>query len=514
MKNYRNDSITENDAYGYKTTNKALVDLNFMVSSLRDRDEEFITKEFVKVYDESPKYAVKWLFYLRDIMMGMGERRTFRICLRYLAVSQPQIMKAVMIHISDYGRFDDTIVLLDTPLAGEVASMYKAQLEEDIVKMNRGEAISLLAKWLPSINTSSRITTKYAWKLCGLLQISPKEYRKMLSSLRGYANVVETKISALSWSEINYESVPAKANLKYDRAFLKHDPERRTEYFEKILNGDGKLNVNGLMPYEIVHRMSGRGDFGYEVKDDLLGELMWKKIVNEGFCNEWGIEDAIVVADGSGSMYSYASGNTSVKAIEIANSLAIYFAEQLKGIYHNKAISFSERPRLIDLKENTSLKDKLEIMYSYSEIANTNIEAVFDMLLKMAISNEVPEDELPKQVLIISDMEFDSATSFGGWNGNSEWTPVAERLFDTIERKFRENGYKMPRLIFWNVCGRTDTIPKVEHEEGICLLSGFSQNAMKIASDKIIKNPYDALIQVLDSPRYEVIEDAIRKYVS
>lgn len=512
-KNYNNKSVTENGATGYRTTTKALLDLNFMVSSLRSRDEEYIVKEFIKAYHESPMYAVKWLFFLRDILEGMGERRTFRVCLHYLAVSQPKIAKAVIKYIPEYGRFDDALVLLDTSVAGDVAAMYKEQLDKDIKAMEEGKKVSFLAKWLPSINTSSAITKEYAKKLCKHFKMSPKAYRKTLAKLRAYGNVVETKMSKSAWSEINYEAVPAKANMKYDKAFEKHDLERRTEYLEKVFLGEGKLNARGLMPYEIVHRITKGDCFGRAFKADLLSELMWKKIVTEGFKNDWGLKDAIVVADGSGSMYSLASGCSSVTAIEVCNSLAIYFAEQLKGVFHNKAITFSERPQFIDLKDNSSLKDKLEIMFSHCEVANTNIEAVFDLILEMAKCKEVPREELPKQVLIISDMEFDAATA-SGYYYSKGWKKADETLFEEIAKKYEAAEYKMPRLIFWNVCGRTDTIPMVNNEEGLCLLSGFSQNAMKIAADKTKKDPYEALIATLDSPRYRKIEEAIKDLVA
>jgi len=512
-KNYNNTAITENGATGFQTTTKALLDLNFKVSSLRSRDEAYITQEFIKAYQESPVYAVKWLFFLRDILEGMGERRTFRVCLHYLAVSQPKIARAVLKYVPEYGRYDDALVLLDTTLADDVAAMYKEQLDLDLMAIESNKQVSLLAKWLPSINTSSDTTKEYAKKLCKHFKMSPKEYRKMLAKLRAYGNVVETKMSESAWSDIDYEKIPAKANMKYDKAFEKHDLERRSKYLEKVFLGEGKLNANGLMPYEIVHRIT-KGDIDcLGLKGDLLAELMWKKIVSEGFKNDWGFEDAIVVADGSGSMFSNASGSSSVMAIEICNALAIYFAEQLKGVFHNKAITFSERPQFIEFKENTSLKDKLEIMFSHCEVANTNIEAVFDLILEMAKCKDVPREELPKQVLVISDMEFDAATA-SRYYYRRDWKKADEALFAQIAKKYETASYKMPRLIFWNVCGRTDTIPMVNNEEGLCLLSGFSQNAMKVASDKTKKDPYEALLSVLDSPRYRKVGDAIRELVA
>ena len=441
----------------------------------------------------------------------MGERRTFRICMKYLAKSHTEIARAVMELIPEYGRYDDLLVFLDTDLCDDVCCFMKKQLDEDLFAMKREQPISLLAKWLPSINTSSMETRRCAHLLANKFGMNEREYRKMLSTLRAYGNVVEVKMSASMWEKIEYEKVPAKANLKYDAAFAKHDTERRSEYLVKVFMGEAKLNGKGIMPYEVIHRfLKGKYFLSSALKDDLLAELMWKNIVEQGFENEWGFDDCIVVADGSASMFANVSGSTSVTAMEVCSSLAIYFAEQLNGVFHNKAITFSARPQFIDLEKGRSLKEKLEIMLAHNEVANTNIEAVFDMLLNMAISNEVPAEELPKQVLIISDMEFDSASRPDIWYSRDEkWNKFTPTLFETIGKRYESAGYKVPRLIFWNVCGRTDTIPQVDNEEGICLLSGFSQNAMKVAANREKKDPYESLIQVLDGPRYELVEKAV-----
>lgn len=512
IKKYTNRSVTENGAVGYKSSQHPLVDLNFMVSSLRNYSAEYIVKEFVKAYYASRKYAIKWLFFLRDVQEGLGERRTFRVCLQYLAQSQPEVAKAVMSLIPEYGRYDDLLIFLDTDLCDEACELMKEQLAKDVIAMQEGKSVSLLAKWLPSVNTSSAVSRKRAKLMAEKFGMSEREYRKTLSALRGYSNVVEVKMSDSKWQDIDYEAVPAKANLKYENAFVKHDEARRTEYLFKVWRGESKLNGKGIMPHEIVHRMmKKRGFWGYALADDTLAELMWEEIQNQGFKNDWGFEDCIVVADGSGSMFSYASGSTGVMAIEICNALAIYFAEQLKGVFHNKAITFSESPRFIDLEPGKSLKEKLEIMFAHNEVANTNIEAVFDMLLELAVCQEVPAEELPKQVLIISDMEFDQASCTyreGRWNS---FTPA---LFDVISKRFEAAGYQMPRLIFWNVCGRTNTIPMVDETKDICLLSGFSQNAMKVAANKGVKNQFQSLIRVLDAPRYAKVEEAIADLVS
>jgi len=514
LKTYNNKSVTENGAVGYKTTTHPLLDLNFKVSSLRARDEEYITAEFIKAFMEDRIHAVKWLFFLRDIWKGLGERRTFRVCLNYLAVSQPQIALAVMKLVPEYGRYDDLLVYLDTPLRKEVCKFIKAQLEADEQAMQEGKSISLLAKWLPSVNTSSKISREQAAVLVKGMGYSAKEYRKLLAKLRAYSNVLETKLSAREWETVDYEAVPAKANLLYENAFYKHDKERRVEYLKKVLMGEGKLNATGLMPYEIVHKIIGdrAGYFFRPLKENVLAELMWEVITKQGFQNDWGLQDCIVVADGSGSMYSRVSGGSSITAIEVCNSLAIYFAEQLQGVFRNKAITFSRTPQFIDLEKGKSLKDKLEIMLAHNEVANTNIKAVFNMLLDMAVSNQVPQEQLPKQVLVLSDMEFDSATGREYDWRTGEWvgSPVTKALFEQIAEEYKAAGYTMPRLIFWNLCGRSDTLPMVDNESGLCLLSGFSQNAAKVATQKEIKDPYECLLQVLDAPRYHRVEEALR----
>ena len=216
-----------------------------------------------------------------------------------------------------------------------------------------------------------------------------REYRKILTALRGYLDVVEVKMTDSKWKEIVYEKVPAKANLIYDDAFTKHDKERREEYLSDIVQGKAKLNDKGIMPYEVIHRFLKEDYFFRGLKDDLMAEMMWKCLRQQGFQNDWGLENCIVVADGSGSMYQKTTGNSKVMAIEICVSLAICFTEQLKGIFRDKVISFSATPQLIDLSQGKNLKEKLEIMSAYHEVANTNIEAVFDLLLSVAVNNEV-----------------------------------------------------------------------------------------------------------------------------
>ena len=221
--------------------------------------------------------------------------------------------------------------------------------------------------------------------------------------------------------------------------------------------------------------------------------------------NECG--NTIVVADGSGSMTCNVGGNSRVTALEVANALAIYFAEHSSGDFKDKYITFSSRPQLVDFSQYNSLIDKLRVAYSYSECSNTNIEKVFNLILTTAVNGNMEQEDMPKNVLIISDMEFDSCACCG--DGYYSFNRPSARLFEVIKKRFEYAGYKMPRLVFWNVNSRTGTIPVKENDLGVALVSGFSTNVCKmIMSGKT--DPYECLVETLMSERYDAVEAALK----
>ena len=201
-------------------------------------------------------------------------------------------------------------------------------------------------------------------------------------------------------------------------------------------------------------------------------------------------------------------GNTTVTALDVANALAIYFAEHSSGEFKDKYITFSERPQLVDFSKADSLHDKLQIALTYDECANTNIEKVFDLILTTAIKHNMRKEDMPKNILIISDMEFDSCATSGDsdiWSRNRP----NQRLFEIIAQRYADAGYQLPRLVFWNVNSRTGTIPVKENELGVALVSGFSVNIVKmVMSNKL--DPYECLLETLNSERYAPIEKALR----
>lgn len=496
-----NESVTENGAVGYRTTGKALLDINFAVASLRSANEGEIARRFQAAFLENKVLAMKWLFFARDVRGGLGERRLFRTAMKYIAKYEPEMARKVVGLIPEYGRYDDLWSLLDdNELRTYVVEFVSQQLTEDVANSRNRKPISLLGKWMPSANASSATTKRYAKILRNALEMKESEYRRTLSALRRYTDVVEVKMSAKMWGEIDYEAVPSRANLIYNGAFLRNDEERRRVFLASLEKGEARINASTLFPYDIVHQYCS-GGYGRTPKSyDATIEALWKNLPDL----VQGCGNTIVVADGSGSMTSKV-GASGVSALEVANSLAIYFAEHSSGEFKNKYITFSERPQLVDFSNASNLRDKILTALRHSEVANTNIEAVFDLILATAINNNLAQEDIPANILIISDMEFDGCAC----TNRSSYGGVNNKLFKVIEQKYKNAGYKLPRLVFWNVNSRTNTIPVRENDMGVALVSGFSVNICKmVMSGKT--DPFECLLETLNTPRYQPVEDALK----
>ena len=507
LENEMNVSVTENGAVGYRTSGKELLDLNFAVASLRSMSDDEVAKRFRKAFYENDILAMKWLFYARDVREGLGERRLFRVVLADLVKTNPEMVIPVINLIPEYGRYDDLWCLLDDETAAKtVCDLVAKQLGKDLADMHDGKPISLLAKWMPSINASSEKTKAYGKKLCKAFGMNERSYRQMLSKLRSYLNVVEVKMSDKNWSEIKYEAVPSRANLIYNKAFLRNDEERRREYLGKLEKGETKINASTLFPHDIVHK------YEYVSSKDATLEALWKALpdtVN-------GCGNTIVVADGSGSMRCRVDQKSNVMALDVANALAIYFSERSSGQFKDKYITFSENPQFVDLSNCPTLHGKIRKARCYNEVANTNIEAVFDLILTTAVKNRMAQEDLPANILIISDMEFDACAVGGAKKSRRDYwgrdyyvhANVDQRLFDVIAQRYSDAGYKLPRLVFWNVNSRTGTIPVKENDLGVALVSGFSTNVCKmVMSGKT--DPFECLLETLNSERYNPIESAL-----
>ena len=503
--------LTENGANAFATSGKALVDINFAVSSLRNATAETIQRKYQAAFYEDSLLAVKWLFFARDIRgNGMAERRLFRICFSWLANARPTLVKKLIPLVANYGRFDD---LFYSGFEGEmwdtVVDYVAEQLKSDIDNAREDKPISLLVKWMPSINTSSSTTRALAKKLRQSLGMDEKTYRKTLSMLRAKLKLVEVNASSGNWAEIDYNAVPSMANLKYKNAFLKHDETRRRKYLadlEKPESG-AKINSSASFPCDIVSKYVKQPGISWcnqNFNKDAALEAMWKALPNYVAGNNDG--STIVVADSSGSMCSSVSG-TGITALDVAFSLAIYFSEKLTGPFKDKWITFSGRPQYVDMSNCKSLADKLSLSYSKAEVANTDLKKTFMLILKTAVDNNLKQEDLPSNVLLVSDMNFDKGTYQYDSYGASKCSLMKE-----IADKFAKHGYKLPKIVYWSVIGgnaRTSPLPVQMNAEGAVLVSGFSPAIAKMVFSAKT-NPYDVLVDALNVERYQPIEDAFK----
>ena len=500
---FRKENIlTENGAVGYRTSGSPLVDFNFKMSSYRGEEAPEIVADFEEAFNYNRTMAMRMLFFAGDIRQGMGERKVFNSCLQWLALRHPEYCNAVAGLIPEYARWDYLVALLGTNCDMAAWDIIRMQFDKDMECLGKGQPVSLLAKWLPSVNASNRESNLLGKRIARRLMLKESVYRRSLSNLRKRIDVVEKKMSANKWSEIDYNSVPSKANITYRNAFLRHDGNRRREYLDALARNDGsaKINSSVAFPYEIVH------SYGYNRTDTAL-EAMWKALPDFTAGNDTG--STLCVVDGSGSM-DYHLGNTEVTAHDVARSLGIYFSERMAGPLKDRFITFSCNPQWVDLSKCKSLVEKIEVCRDHSECSNTDIEKTFDLLLDTAVRNHLRQDDLPGNILVISDMEFDGCTTCYemAYEGHGRFMSGMKTLFEEISDRFKAAGYVMPRLVFWNVNSRTGAVPMQENEAGVALVSGFSPSiASMIFSGKL--DPEGVLLDKLNSKRYDAVGEAV-----
>lgn len=508
LTNATNFTYTENGAVTHKTTKSSLLDMFAMGAAMRSRSDADIILMFRNAFAENPVYALKCLFYIRDVRGGQGERRFFRICMKDLAKNNTEAAKRNLQHIPQYGRWDDLYVFVDTPLENDAFTFMKEQLALDV----ECKTPSLLAKWLKSENTSSKESRILGSKTRVAFGMNHKQYRKTLAVLRERINVLERLMSENRWDEIEFDKIPSRAGLIYKNAFARHDLEREqseknvTTYAEFAKNKETKVNAKALYPYECVAealKLFRTGSY-WNMRELPAMDDTNRLMVNKYWDNltdyfNGATFNGIAVVDTSGSMVR----NDAAAPINVAISLGLYCAEKAKGPFAGHYISFASRPQLIKT-EGVDFADKVQRIYKTNLVDDTNIEATFDLMLNTAIQNRCSQDDLPQNVIIISDMEFNGATGCGWYsrNNNGFNTDNAETLLEGIAKKWAAYGYEMPHLIFWNVDARQNNIPMIGNGR-ISYVSGMSPTIFETIMSG--KTGMDLMYEKLDSPRYSVI---------
>ena len=417
LKEMDNFTFTENGAVALKSTGNGVLDAFGSLAAMKDRDEETILRTWYNAFFEDKELAMRLLFYVRDIRGGQGMRRVFRVIARNMAINHPKYI------------------------------------------------VDNLAKWLPSINTSSMEAKYFGRKIAKGLGVSEKEYRQMLSKLRTKIGIVESLMSQNKWDKIDFEKLPAKAAMIYSDAFMRHVQDNYIDYLKKLASGDAKVNSASLFPVDIIHKLR---TFGRQIKlkDKYLMDAMWNALPNyfEGL-----EETGICCVDTSGSMYG--------TPVEVSTSLGIYCADKCKGPFKNHYITFDYHPQLVELKGD-NIVDKVKSMPCINP-ANTDLEAVFDLILNTAVANNTPQEDLPSKLYIISDMQFDEARG-----AENRRTKKPEPFMETMKKKFADAGYSLPAIVYWNVrasdCGM---FQETFEGENCAMVSGYSPSLFKSVID-------------------------------
>ena len=456
------DTLTENGMVTNSSTLNECVNLFFTIGAMRGQDKERLLSLFSKAFIENPQTALRILFWVRDVRGGAGERQIFRDIIQLLAEVAPKVLAKNIKFIPEFGRWDDLTVLFNTKVNDDAINTIVQGLEAKN---------GLCAKWMPRKGVIFNSIRK-------VMGLTPKTLRKMLVVL---SKTVEQKMCANEWTNIEYSKVPSLAMARYTKAFSKHDLTGFGEYLESLKKGETKVNAGAVYPYDIVKTLE------QGVKD--LAVEQWKALPN---FMEGSTERILPVVDVSGSMVSPAGKNSNLTCLHVAISLGLYISERNEGSFKDSFITFSERPQLQKLSGN--LYDRFMQLRTADWGMSTNLESVFKLILNQSIKHNVPQSEMPTKILILSDMEFNRATS----RNNS--------AIQMIREEYENSGYQLPGIIFWNIQSRGDNFPVRFDESGTALISGFSPSILKSILGGKELSPVLIMNETIESERYKMIE--------
>lgn len=490
-----NTAYTENGALTNASSGSHCLDLFFRAGGMRAASKHEIADIVLRAYAEDHTKTLKILFFIRDVRGGLGERRFFRIAMQTLSMTDRAAVSRNIALFPEYGRFDDLCAMLGTPCEPDAMDVIRKQLAADRSGMERGEPVSLLAKWLPSVNASAAETKAAGRRIAKALGMTAQQYRQTLSALRRYTDIIENRLREQDYT-FDYAKQASRAMFKYRKAFIRNDGERYQAYLGAVERGEAVLHADTLYPYDIVRACGNplesrqwnmfRDLSGLPAEERRSLDAAWNNLPAYGT----GTENAIAVVDGSGSMYM---NTASPRPIDAALSLGIYFAEHTRGAFAGNFITFSQHPQLVRIK-GSDIAEKVQFCASYSEAANTNLEAVFDLILRTALRNRVPQQDIPAKLYIISDMEFDSCVMGGN----------QQTLFTAMRNNYAAHGYRLPDIVFWNVASRHQNLPVSRAETGAALVSGASPAVFDMVIGGEI-SPETVMERIIGSERYAKI---------
>lgn len=464
-----NDSRTENGMATNSSSLNSCVDLFFQIGAMRGQDKTRLINSFTKAYGENPLTAMRLLFWARDVRGGAGERQIFKDIMAYLAVNRTETMRKNLALVTEFGRWDDLLSLIGTPLEKDALGLISKGL---------ADKNGLCAKWMPRPNVSSREAKRQAGVIRNFLGLSPKEYRKLLVS---NSNTVEQLMCSKEWSKIDYSKLPSKAMSDLMKAFSKNDCDRFGKYLASLEKGEAgvKINAGAVYPYDIIKNMKNGSVQGADAQWNALPNYM-----------EGNKERLLPLVDVSASMNQLVASNPNLNVMDIAISLGLYISERNVGPFKDAFVSFHSNPQLITV--NGKLSERYSQMARSPWGGSTNVEAAFTLILNKAVAANVSSEDMPTMMIILSDMEFNQA--------DGRWNDTAQQM---IERKFAAAGYTTPKIVYWNLASRGDKNKPVHFDKnGTALVSGFSPSLLTGLLGGKDVSPIAMMNTVINSERY------------
>jgi hypothetical protein len=453
---------TTNGMRARKSTANACVDLFFKIGASRGKN---ITSDFVAAYVEDKDVALRIAQWARDVRGGSGERELFHQIMKYLEKHDKTAAAQLLLKVPEIGRWDDIFVFENKELKSQAFTLLGNALREKN---------GLAAKWTPRQGPlAAEIRTFFG--------MSPKFYRKSLVTL---TNVVEQKMCAGKWDEINFNHVPSLAAARYKKAFTRNT-SKFAEYVQKLVKGEAgvKVNASAVYPYDVLKGINSySNNYGKTELDHIVAQ--W-----DALPNYVGDANILPLVDVSGSMVCSAGGNGTTTCMDVAVSLGLYLSGKNKGKFKDTFLTFSENPELLNLKGN--IVQKMQQMVKSSWAMSTNLHRAMDKILSTAIAGGVPQEEMPQMLLILSDMQFNACARFD------------DSAMQMIKRKYAEAGYKTPAIVFWNLNAK-DNVPVKHDTSGVALVSGFSPAIVKsvLSSDMDQFTPEGIMLRTVMIDRY------------
>jgi len=457
VENVQLETRTANGMKTFDSSKSALVDLFFTIGASRGKD---LSVAFTKALKQDETLALRLLMWARDVRGGAGERDVVRTILLSLEKNYPEVLARLLPHVAEFGRWDDLLIFKTKPIKDKAFTLIGDALRE---------RNGLAAKWMPRQGP-------LAVEIRNFFGMSPKFYRKSLVNL---TKVVEQNMCSNTWDDINYSHVPSLAAARYQKAFKKHDPAGYEAYKAKLATGDAKVNATAVYPYDVIKSRRFGGD-------DKVIQAQW-----DALPNYIGDELVLPIVDVSGSMSSPVGGNANLTCMDVSVSLGLYLADKNTGPFKDMFLTFSDNPKLQVLKGN--LLDKLNQLERSDWGMSTNLHAAFEAILKYAVKGGVNASDMPKYVLVMSDMEFNHCARHD------------DSAMGMIERKYKEAGYEVPNIVFWNLNARAGNVPVKFDKPGVALVSGFSPSIMTSILKAEELDPTSVMMATLNSPRYSVI---------